>query len=58
MPNRVMRRKWEAVYIIGMYVAPLPLIYSGDANSDELYGTFEGKEIFRIEDMYTTKLIC
>lgn len=49
-----MRRKLE-LYTIALYLAPLLLINSAYADSNDLTGTYEGKGIYRIEDMSATK---
>ena len=50
-----MPRKWE-LYTIALYLAPLLLLVnSGYADSNDIIGTYEGKGIYRIEDMSATK---
>lgn len=49
-----MRRELE-LYTIALYLAPLLLINSAYADSNDLTGTYEGKGIYRIEDMSATK---
>lgn len=49
-----MRRKLE-LYTIALYLAPLLLINSVYAVSNDIIGTYEGKGIYRIEDMSATK---
>lgn len=43
------------LYTIALFLAPLLLINSGYADSNDLIGTYEGKGIYRIEDMSVTK---
>lgn len=43
------------LYIIALYLGPSLLINFGYADSNDLIGTYEGKGIFRIEDMSATK---
>jgi hypothetical protein len=50
-----MRRKLVALYTIAFYLGPLLLINSGYGDSNDLIGTYDGKGIFRIEDMSATK---
>ena len=49
-----MWRKLE-LYTIAMYLAPMLLINSGYADSNDIIGTYEGKGIYRIDDMSATK---
>jgi hypothetical protein len=49
-----MQRKLE-LYTIAFYLASLLLINSGYGDSNDLTGSYEGKGIYRIEDMSVTK---
>ena len=49
-----MWRKLE-LYTIAMYLAPMLLINSGYGDSNDIIGTYEGKGIYRIDDMSATK---
>jgi len=50
-----MPRKLVALYIIALYLGPSLLFNFGYADSNDLIGTYEGKGIYRIEDMSATK---
>lgn len=49
-----MQRRLE-LYTFAFYLASLLLINSGYAESNDLTGSYEGKGIYRIEDMSATK---
>ena len=48
-----MPKKLVPLYIIAMYLGPSLLFNFGYADSNDLIGTYEGKGIYRIEDMFT-----
>ena len=49
-----MQRRLE-LYTIAFYLSSLLLINPGYADSNDLTGSYEGKGIYRIEDMSATK---
>ena len=49
-----MQRRLE-LYTVAFYLASLLLINSGYADSNDLTGSYEGKGIYRVEDMSANK---